>query len=138
MPKRSPTTMIDGQHQRPEAVDDRPDDLAQRFARRACDILAARDPPPGEAQADAEHEAGKDAGQEQLRDRDAAGDAEQHEADARRNDRRDDAAGGDEAGRVHLAVAGRDHHRHEQRGQRGGVGGGRAGQRGEHAGRRGW
>ena len=54
------------QHQRPEAVDEGPGDLAQRLARRAGDVLAARDPPPGKAEADAEHQAREDAGEEQF------------------------------------------------------------------------
>ena len=84
----------------------------------------------------AEHQAGEDAGEEQLRDRDVGGDAEDDEADARRNDRRDDPGRGDQAGRARLVVAGRDHHRQQQRRQRGGVGDRRAGQRREQARRR--
>ena len=67
--------------------------------------FATRDPPPGEAESHAEHQSREDAGQEQLRDRHAAGNAEQHKADAWRNHGPDDAAGGDEPCRIHLAVA---------------------------------
>ena len=43
-------------------------------------------------------------------------------------------ADGDQAGRARLVVAGRDHHRQQQRRERRGVGDRRARQRGQHAG----
>ncbi len=69
---------------------------AARLARRRHDVLLAHQPPPGEPQRDADHQARDDAGQEQLGDRNAGGDAENDEADARRNDRTDDAGGRDQ------------------------------------------
>jgi hypothetical protein len=126
--------MITGIRQGPEAVNDGFQYLPAGLARRLRDPLVADDPPPGDAEAEPDQEAGHDPRQEQLGYRDIADDAEENEADARGNDRGDDAAGRNEAGRMPLAVTGRDHHRHHQCRQRGGIGGGRPGKRRQDAG----
>ena len=122
------------QHQRPDRLAQGAQHLDGRAPRRRRDAFRAGDEPPRNPERRAHHQAREDAGEEQLRDRDVGGDAEHHEADARRNDRRDDAGRGDQAGRARLVVARGHHHRQEQRRERGRVGHRGARERREQAG----
>src|SRR5687768_11102802 len=94
MPNLSPKMMMNG---RPSAqrVDEGEPALSAGLARRHYERFLARNQPPGHSQAETDHQAREDAGQEQLGDRQAAGDAEHDEADAGRDDRPDDPGRGD-------------------------------------------
>ena len=114
----------------------RPDDFAQsdlrggrsRFSLRTTHHQATHKPTPSSRP-------GTMPARNSLEIETPRGHAEDDEADAGRDDRRDDAARGDQARRIGLLVAGGDHHRHQQRRQRRGIGRGRPGERGQDAGR---
>jgi hypothetical protein len=110
----------------PERLDHAAPDLFPRFARRQHDRLFAHLPPPGEGERGADQNPRKDAGEKELGDREIRRHTEDDEADRGRDHRTDDPACGDQPARLGLVVTGGDHHRHEQRRERGGVGDRRA------------
>ena len=92
------------------------------------DVFLADHEGPHQDQGCAHHEAGYDAADEQLGDRDVACHAHDDERQRRRNDRGDDAARCHEAHGRCLGVAGLAHHRIEDRHQGRRIGHGRAGE----------
>ena len=103
----------DRHEQRPERLDGSAQTLFhwQRFSFRQVDF--AQDNFPGNDQADAHDQARHDARDEQCRNRGVGRHAVDHKRHRRRNDRRDDAARGDQAGRGVHRVALLAHHRQQ-------------------------
>ena len=115
MPNFSPPIDADRHRQRPDAVDAGPHSCGVVLARQHFDLVAPRHPGPGDHQGHPHQDAGNDAGQEELADRDVGNHAEDDHPDRRRDHRRDHAAGGNQRGRARDVVVGPAHHRNQQR-----------------------
>ena len=96
----------------------------------------ASDDPPGDNQRQTHQEAGENPSHEQLGDRHTTDHPKQDETDGRRDNRRDDAASGNQTGRPVHTVARLAHHRHQHRRKRCGIRHGRARQAGHDDGRK--
>ena len=98
--------------------------------RQRLDVILTDHDQPGDDERCTHQNAGNDTRKEKLGDRDVGGNTEDDEGHGWRDDRGDDAAGGDETAGARNIVTGLCHHRDEDCGKGCGIGCGRAGNAG--------